>query len=125
IQLQSQTRSRQLNSLESKVKMPAEGLQRSQVDSIRDEVEKAIEDTLANLRRIEISAQQRLREATIEQQQLDIFLDEMHYRLQFLTQDSDGGPPRTITGPLSQEQLNGMHKQEGSLLERKADLQKD
>src|SRR5204863_9019471 len=68
---------------------------------------------------------QRLREATIEQQQLDIFLDELHYRLQFLSQSREGGAPaRTVTGPLTDEQLGVMHKQEDGLVERKTDLQK-
>lgn len=105
--------------------MHAEGLQRADVDAIRAEVERAIELALVNLRKIDASAQQRLREATIEQQQLDIFLDELHYRLQFLTQSRDSGAPaRTVTGPLTDEQLGTMQKQEGGLQDRKADLQK-
>src|SRR5436309_2447276 len=105
--------------------MHAEGLQRSDVETIRQEVESAIEKALVNLRKIESSAQQRLREATIEQQQLDIFLDELHYRLQFLTQSREGGAPaRTVTGPLTDEQLGVMNRQEHGLIERKNDLQK-
>src|SRR5437764_15372760 len=96
--------------------MPTEGLQRSDVDSARHDVERAIEESLASLRKLETLAQQRLREATIEKQQLDIFLEEMHYRLQFLAQSRAAGTtPITVTGPLSDNQLNAMQRQEDDL----------
>ncbi|MFL5733364.1 MAG: sensor histidine kinase [Chloroflexia bacterium] len=105
--------------------MPTEGLRRSDVDSARHEVEQSIEGSLTNLRRLEAATQQRLREATIEQQQLDIFLDELHYRLQFLQQSRIAGMPvKTVTGPLTDDQLSTMQKQEDDLLTRKEDLQK-
>jgi two-component system, NarL family, sensor histidine kinase DegS len=105
--------------------MPTEGLQGSDVDSIRHDVERAIEEALVNLRQLEMLAQQRLREATVEQQQLDIFIEEMHYRLQFLQQTREAGStPITVTGPLSDDQLGAMQRQEDGLLERKDDLQK-
>src|SRR5438552_4560970 len=105
--------------------MPTEGLQPSDVDSVRHEVERAIEEALANLRRLEMLAQQRLREATVEQQQLDIFVEEMHYRLQFLHQTRPAGStPITVTGPLSDDQLHSMQRQEDGLRQRKDDLHK-
>jgi two-component system sensor histidine kinase DegS len=105
--------------------MPTEGLRRADVDSARHEVERAIEDSLGSLRKLETLAQQRLREATIEKQQLDIFLEEMHYRLQFLNQSRAAGTrPITVTGPLSDDQFDAMQKQEDDLRERKEDLEK-
>jgi two-component system sensor histidine kinase DegS len=105
--------------------MPTEGLRRADVDSARHEVERAIEDALGSLRKLETLAQQRLREATIEKQQLDIFLEEMHYRLQFLNQSRAAGTnPITVTGPLSDDQLDAMQKSEDDLTERKQDLEK-
>lgn len=65
--------------------MPAEGLQSSHVEQIRQQVDRAITDTLDTLRKLEVTAQQRLREATVEQQKLDVFLEELHYRVRFLT----------------------------------------
>ncbi len=104
--------------------MPAEGLRGSDVEAIRHEVDKAIEDSLVSLRKIEIRAQQRLHEATVERQQLDIFVDELHYRLQFLSKDTESGEkPITVTGPLTDDQLHGMERQEEGLLARKAELQ--
>jgi two-component system, NarL family, sensor histidine kinase DegS len=105
--------------------MPAEGLQRSDVDAYRQEVDEAIDGALASLRRIEAAAQNRLHHATVEQQQLDIFLDELHYRLQFLSQPrEDGARPITITGPLTDDQLGTMQRQEDALQERKQELRK-
>src|SRR5689334_17437537 len=104
--------------------MPTEGLQPSDVDSVRQEVERAIEEALANLRRLELVTQQRLRDATVEQEQLDRFIEEMHYRVQFHRQTREAGStPLTVTGPLSDDQLGAMQRQEDGLRERKADLQ--
>lgn len=105
--------------------MPTEGLKRSDVETLRQDVDGAIEDAVANLRKIESSAQHRLQEARIEQQQLDNFIDEFHYRLQFLSQRLNTGElPTTITGPLTEGQLDTMQRQESSLHERKVDLHK-
>jgi signal transduction histidine kinase len=105
--------------------MPAEGLKRSDVDSLRHSVEEAISDALDNLRKLEASAQQRLHGANVEQQQLDGFIDEFHYRLQFLSKRLDTGElPTTITGPLTEDQLDSMHRQEESLQERKVELRR-
>src|SRR5262249_30659302 len=98
--------------------MPAEGLKSSDVEAVRHEVDRAIESALASLRTIEDTAQQRLHESTVERQQLDIFLDELHYRLQFLSKGRESGVnPLTATGPLTDEQLHGMERQEEGLLE--------
>jgi two-component system, NarL family, sensor histidine kinase DegS len=105
--------------------MPAEGLKRSDVESLRGNVEGELDRALQVLRNLEGSAQQRLHEATVEQQQLANFIDELHYRLQVLSQRNERGElPLTITGPLSENQLSAMHQQEGTLEERRADLQK-
>jgi two-component system sensor histidine kinase DegS len=105
--------------------MPTEGLRPSDVDGVRQNIDRAIEAALSSLRKIETAAQQRLHEATVERQQLDIFIDELHYRLQFLSQGGEGGArPITITGPLTDDQLDTMHKQEDGLLERKEVLQR-
>src|SRR4051794_12957939 len=96
--------------------MPAEGLQSSHVEEIRQQVDRAIIDTLNTLRKVEVTAQQRLREATIERQKLDVFVEELHYRVRFLTEHIEGGtPPITITGPLTEDQLQMMEHQAGEL----------
>ncbi len=106
--------------------MTTEGLKRSNVDALRNDVDKAIEDTLASLRKIEVNAQQLLQASTVERRQLDMFLDEMHYRLQFLAESRESGVnPITVTGPLSDEQLTTMGKQEQGLIKRREDLQKN
>jgi two-component system sensor histidine kinase DegS len=105
--------------------MPTEGLSNADVDAIRQNIDKALDASLSGLRKIETSTQQRLHEATVERQRLENFIDELHYRLQFLSQSREGGvTPITITGPLTEEQLGSMQKQEAGLLQRKEDLQK-
>lgn len=105
--------------------MPTEGLRGSDVEAIRHVVDEAIENSLSSLRKIENTAQQRLHAASVEVQHLDIFLDELHYRLQFLSKDLESGAkPVTVTGPLTDDQLQGMERQEGALRERKVELQK-
>ena len=106
--------------------MPTEGLSTADVESIRQDIDKAIDAALSGLRKIETGAQQRLHEATVERQQLDNFIDELHYRLQFLSAGREGGAtPITITGPLTEEQLDTMQRQEDGLLQRKDEFQKD
>lgn len=103
--------------------MAPEGLKRTDVDSIRHDIDQAIGDAIANLRGIEAQAQQRLHDSTVEQQQLDIFLDELHYRRKFL-EGNEGEPPSDpLTGPLSENQLNTLQRQEETLIERKSSLQ--
>ncbi|HEX9987432.1 MAG TPA: sensor histidine kinase [Chloroflexia bacterium] len=103
--------------------MPSESIEQSGVESLRHEVESAIGETVDRLRRIEASTQQQLRHATREREHLQTFLDELHYRLHFLT--ASGEPPATITGPLSEDQLNSLQGQEESLRERKALLERE
>jgi len=103
--------------------MAQEGLKRSDVDSIRHDVDRAIEDAIANLRGIEDVAQQRLNESREERRQLDIFLDELHYRRKFLEGSGDAPPTDPLTGPLSEAQLNTLERQEETLNQHKVDLQ--
>lgn len=100
--------------------MPTEGTQRVDVDALRHSVEGAIGDTVGRLRNIEAVALQRLHEATIERQHLDAFLDDLHYRLKSVT--ISGELPMTITGPLTENQLNAMHDQEDTLVKHKGEL---
>jgi two-component system, NarL family, sensor histidine kinase DegS len=109
--------------LEIGVPMPSESIEQSGVDALRHEVETAVGETVDRLRRIEASTQQQLRNATREREHLQTFLDELHYRLHFLT--ASGEPPATITGPLSEDQLNSLQSQEESLRERKALLERE
>ena len=105
--------------------MPTEGLKQSDVEQVREQIDKAMGATVSGLHKIESAAQQRLHEATVERQQLDMFIDELHYRLQFLSQSREGGAaPVTVTGPLTEEQLGTMQRQEEGLLQRKEDLRK-
>jgi two-component system sensor histidine kinase DegS len=105
--------------------MAAEGLKRADVEALRHDVESAIESALVSLRKLETTSQQRLHEATVEQQQLANFIDELHYRLQVLSQRNERGElPLTITGPLSEDQLTSMHNQEEALGVRQVELQK-
>lgn len=106
--------------------MSSESLDQSDVRKLREEVERAIDDTVARLRQIETSAQQQLRRASVEQQHLDAFLDELSYRLRSITESGklSGKLPSTITGPITETQLNSMQAQEGTLRERKDALEK-
>lgn len=100
--------------------MPQEGIQREGVQSLRDEVETAIGEAVRRLREIDANAQARLREANIEKQHLDSFLDELQYRLRSAT--SSGELRMTITGPLTESQLTAMQDQQYSLEKHKVDL---
>lgn len=106
--------------------MSSESLDQSDVRKLREEVERAIDDTVTRLRQIETSAQQQLRVASIEQQHLDAFLDELSYRLRSITESGklSGKLPSTITGPITETQLNSMQVQEDTLRERKDSLEK-
>jgi two-component system, NarL family, sensor histidine kinase DegS len=100
--------------------MPQEGIQGEGVQSLRDEVETAIGEAVRRLREIDTDAQARLREAQIEKQHLDSFLDELQYRLRSAT--SSGELRMTITGPLTENQLSAMQDQQVSLEKHKVDL---
>ncbi|HUP28454.1 MAG TPA: histidine kinase, partial [Chloroflexia bacterium] len=92
------------------------------VPKLRQDVEAAIGDTVTRLRSIEATAQQQLRLVAVERQHLEGFLDELSYRLRSITES--GKLPVTITGPITETQLNSMQVQEGTLLERKSVLEK-
>lgn len=100
--------------------MPFEGASQKNVESLRQEIESAIGETVERLRAIEATAQQRLRQATTEQQHLNSFIEELHYRLQSIA--SSPQPPITVTGPLTPNQLNAMQEQEQSMEHHKATL---
>jgi two-component system, NarL family, sensor histidine kinase DegS len=107
---------------ESKQRMP-EGIKLEDVEAIRQEVEAVIDEATAKLAKLETRAHQRLQDATVEQQRLENFLDEMRYRLQVANRNKEeGGVPRTFTGPLTEEQLNSMQVQEETLQERRDQL---
>lgn len=101
--------------------MQSEGVRKSDVESVRRELESAISSAVNRLKQVETVAQQRLRESTIEHQRLEAFIDELHYRLEFLTSSNE--PPVTITGPLSENQILAMQAQEETLYERWVELQ--
>lgn len=106
--------------------MLSESLDQADVQNLREEIERAIDDTVTRLRQIESTAQQQLRLASVERQHLDAFLDELSYRLRSITESGklSGKLPTTITGPITETQLNAMHIQEGTLRERKDALEK-
>lgn len=106
--------------------MLSESLDQADVQNLREEIERAIDDTVTRLRQIETSAQQQLRQASVERQHLDAFLDELSYRLRSITESGklSGKLPTTITGPITETQLNSMRIQEATLQERKQTLEK-
>ncbi len=64
--------------------MPTEDVTEVDVEKLRGELETAIDEAVSRLRSMETTAQQRLRQASIEQQHLESFLEELHYRLRYL-----------------------------------------
>lgn len=102
--------------------MPDEGTTDKEVEKLRRSVGAAIDDTVARLRAIESETHKRLREATIEQQHLTHFLDEVQYRLQSINASPER--PITITGPLTDGQLHAIEAQEGNLMARKTTLER-
>src|SRR5690242_7827789 len=100
--------------------MPQEATNQKDAESLRQEIEGAIGETVERLRQIEATTQQRLRQATTEQQHLHSFIEELHYRLQSIASSPE--PPITITGPLTPNQLNAMQEQEQSMEHHKATL---
>ncbi len=104
--------------------MPAEEMNQIDVEALRTEVGAAIDSAVARLKAIEVEAQQRLRKASVEQQHLDSFLDELNYRLRVIAAASSRGePPSTITGPLSPSQVDAMTTQGDTLKKRRAELE--
>jgi two-component system sensor histidine kinase DegS len=102
--------------------MLTEDYGQADVQKLRQDIETAIAETVNRLRSIESAAQQQLRLASVEQQHLEGFLDELSYRLRSIT--DSGKLPVTITGPITETQLSSMHVQEGTLRERKSVLEK-
>jgi len=101
-----------------------EGVRHEDVEALRSEVESIINTATTQLLRLETMAQQRFHEATVEQQQLDNLLDELHYRLRVINKSiEDGGTPRTLTGPLTEDQLNHMQDREENLHGRRVELE--
>jgi len=100
--------------------MGADSIQPEDVEALRGEIEGAINDAASRFRMIEATAQQRLRNATTEKQHLDIFLDDLQYRLHAV--NTSGDLRMTSTGPLTEDQINAMHGQQEVLARRKVEL---
>ncbi|HYP18669.1 MAG TPA: sensor histidine kinase [Chloroflexia bacterium] len=97
-----------------------EGISDTEVERLRQSVSDAIDDTVARLRGIEAETQRRLREASTEQQHLHRFLDEVQYRLSTINASPER--PVTITGPLTDSQLQAIESQQGAMLAEKERL---
>lgn len=102
--------------------MPSEVINQGGVETLRQEIEGAIGDAVDRLRRIEATAQQRLRQVRTEQQHLHTFIEELHYRLHSIASSPE--PPVTVTGPLTANQLNAMQEQEQTLEHHKTSLER-
>ena len=100
--------------------MGAESIQSGDVEQLRAEVEGAINDAAGRLRSIESVAQQRLRITVTERQHLDVFLDDLEYRLHAV--NTSGDLRMTSTGPLTEDQISAMHGQQETLVRRKVEL---
>jgi two-component system sensor histidine kinase DegS len=105
--------------------MPADGITPSgvtvnDVQSLRREVEAALQDAIARLRTIEETAQHKLHEATLEQAHLQMFLDELNFRLKTVTSTTE--PLVLITGPLTESQMIALQQQADTLIRRRAEL---
>jgi two-component system sensor histidine kinase DegS len=100
--------------------MGADSIQPGHVERLRQDVEAAITDAASRLRSIESVAQQQLRNATTERQHLDVFLDDLEYRLHAVT--TSGDLRMTSTGPLTEDQITAMHGQQEVLARRKVEL---
>lgn len=100
-----------------------EGIKHEDVEAIRKQVEAIVDQATAQLRELQGQANQRLHSASEEQSRLDSFLDDMRYRLDQINRNvQQGGTPRTLTGPLTEEQLMSMQTQEETLRERRDQL---
>ena len=103
--------------------MGADRVQRVQsedAEKLRSDVEGAINDAATRLRSIESVAQQLLRTTTTERQHLDVFLDDLQYRLHAV--NTSGDLRMTSTGPLTEDQISAMHGQQEVLSHRKVEL---
>ncbi|HET9494535.1 MAG TPA: sensor histidine kinase [Chloroflexia bacterium] len=100
--------------------MGAESIQSGHVEKLRQDVEAAITEAANRLRGIETVAQQQLRNATTERQHLDVFLDDLEYRLHAV--NTSGDLRMTSTGPLTEDQISAMHGQQEVLTKRKVEL---
>lgn len=100
--------------------MGAESIQSGHVEKLRHDVEAAITDAANRLRSIESVAQQQLRNATTERQHLEVFLDDLEYRLHAV--NTSGDLRMTSTGPLTEDQITAMHGQQEVLARRKVEL---
>ena len=98
--------------------MSIESSNRQDIEAIRTEVDRSIEHAVDDLRKTEAAAQRRLHDLTVEQNQLGSHLNELHYRHSLRTQ------PDPFTGPLSDDQLKTIERQEETLLRYKAELEK-
>jgi two-component system sensor histidine kinase DegS len=98
-----------------------EGISDTEVERLRQSVSDAIDDTVARLRGIEAETQRRLREASTEQQHLNRFLDEVQYRLSTINASPER--PVTITGPLTDSQLQALESQQGAMSAEKERLE--
>lgn len=102
--------------------MPTEETGENTVRALRGNVESSIGETVEKLRHIEATAQHRLRQVTQEREYLQTIVNELHYRLQ--SYSTSPVPPRTITGPLTPDQLNAMQEQEDSMKKRRNALER-
>lgn len=101
--------------------MPGETISVGELEDLREDVGKAIESAVERLRLIESRTQQRLHETAVEQQHLRSFLDELDYRLKSV-QSGDASTPTSITGPMTEVQLNSLQSQHGILNSRHEEL---
>ncbi|MDQ3705139.1 MAG: histidine kinase [Chloroflexota bacterium] len=99
-----------------------EGISDTEVERLRQSVSDAIDDAVARLRGIEAETQRRLHEASTEQQHLNRFLDEVQYRLSTISSSAER--PVTITGPLTDNQLQALESQQGAMAAEKARLER-
>jgi two-component system sensor histidine kinase DegS len=100
--------------------MGADKVQSGDAEKLRSDVEGAINDAATRLRSIETVAQQLLRTTTTERQHLDVFLDDLQYRLHAV--NTSGDLRMTSTGPLTEDQISAMHGQQEVLSHRKVEL---
>ncbi|MDQ3930533.1 MAG: sensor histidine kinase [Chloroflexota bacterium] len=99
-----------------------EGISDTEVERLRQSVSDAIDDTVARLRSIEAETQRRLREASTEQQHLNRFLEEVQYRLSTINASPER--PVTITGPLTDSQVQAIESQQDAMSAEKARLER-
>jgi two-component system sensor histidine kinase DegS len=96
------------------------GINAGDVEMLRREVEAALASAIARLRKIEETAQQKLHEATLEQAHLQMFLDELNFRLKTVSSTTE--PLVLITGPLTESQMMALQQQADALIKRRAEL---